>query len=346
MKKILFFAEDPGAANYISALYTFLKDDFLIYFFATNTAYDFLIQQGFKVKRYEKDKIRNLDIDFFLFGTTSEKENKWEEIFKFLKTKDVITIGAIDAIISSDLRFSNKKLLPDYIVVPDIEILEEYKPKLLQCKFILSGHLQWIEIINKREKLHSRRSQFQSKFFSDLEKKSKKIFFISEPPPPLENNYFPENFLGYGDTNERTNICFQEIKKALDKLNVNYHLIFKLHPKDNFNNYKSFKNMVYEFVTDTRDNLARMMASDLVIGMTSNLLFQSFLLGIPTISVSLSSREKKLIPYIFRDKLNSASNRKELEMQIENNLEKYKFNNVNIELDVYKSKIKNLLMSL
>ena len=34
--------------------------------------------------------------------------------------------------------------------------------------------------------------------------------------------------------------------------------------------------MVYEFVTDTRDNLARMMASDLVIGMTSNLLFQSF----------------------------------------------------------------------
>ncbi len=346
MKKILFFAEDPGAANYLSALYTILKNDFVIHFFAINTAYDFLIQQGYNIKKYEKDKIKNLDIDLFLFGTTSAKEKKWEVIFKFLKKKNVRTIGAIDAIISSDFRFLDENLLPDYIIVPDKEILDEYRPKLLNCKFILSGHLQWEEILKNREKLHSKRKKFQNKYFSNLEKDSKKIFFISEPPPPIENKYFPENFVGNGDTNERTNICFQEIKKVLDKLNISYHLIYKLHPKDDLNNYKKFKSMVYEFVLDTSENFGRMIASDLVIGMTSNLLFQSFLLGIPTISVSLSSREKNLIPCIIRDQLTSVSNSKQLENEMIYNLSQYKFNNTKIKLDSDTSKLKSLLMSL
>ena len=55
--KKFFFAEDPGAANYLSTLYTLLND-FVIHFFATNTAYDFLIQQGYNIKKYEKDKIK------------------------------------------------------------------------------------------------------------------------------------------------------------------------------------------------------------------------------------------------------------------------------------------------
>ena len=93
-------------------------------------------------------------------------------------------------------------------------------------------------------------------------------------------------------------------KKVLDKLNISYHLIYKLHPKDDFNNYKKFKSMVYEFVLDTSENFGRMIASDLVIGMTSNLLFQSFLLGIPTISVSLSSREKKSYTMHYKRSIN------------------------------------------
>ena len=40
------------------------------------------------------------------------------------------------------------------------------------------------EILKNREKLHSKRKKFQNKYFSNLEKDSKKIFFISEPPPP------------------------------------------------------------------------------------------------------------------------------------------------------------------
>ena len=83
MKKILFFAEDPGAANYLSTLYVLLKKDFIIYFFATNTAYNFLIEQGLKVNRYQKDKILNLDVNIFLFGTTSAKKKNGKKFLNF-----------------------------------------------------------------------------------------------------------------------------------------------------------------------------------------------------------------------------------------------------------------------
>ena len=50
---------------------------------------------------------------------------------------------------------------------------------------------------------------------------------------------------------------FSGDKKVLDKLNISYHLIYKLHPKDDLNNYKKFKSMVYEFVLDTSEIFGR-----------------------------------------------------------------------------------------
>lgn len=326
MKKILFFAEDVGAANYINSLLKILKDEFIIHLCATNTAYQFLNDQGHSVYKYDEKLINNFNIDLFVFGTTSEKVKKWQDILLILKNTGVVSIGVVDAIMSSDSRFPNQNVLPDYLVVPDKQTAKKYKKKFPQIKVFITGHLQWIEVLKKRESLLSRRNFLKNKFFSKIPNDSKIVFFISEPQPPIENNYQPINFRGWDNSKKRTHICFQEIIKSLDKLNFKYHIIFKLHPKDNKHDYNKYKNMIYKFEKGTELNHELMVASDLVVGMTSNLIFQSVVLGLPTISINMSKKEKELIPNEIGEQLVSVRKEYELDAHVKSKITHFKPN--------------------
>ena len=74
--------------------------------------------------------------------------------------------------------------------------------------------------------------------------------------------------------------------------------------------------MIYKFEKGTELNHELMVASDLVVGMTSNLIFQSVVLGLPTISINMSKKEKELIPNEIGEQLVSVRKEYELDAHV------------------------------
>jgi hypothetical protein len=145
------------------------------------------------------------------------------------------------------------------------------------------------------------------------------IVFIDEHSNNGDQRLFKSkdyNFRGREGLLNRNEIIAGEVLDILYKLKIDSHFVVRLHPKSDKSDYLSLSSEIDEF--NSSNNAHELIfCADLIIGMTSILLMEAFLLGKKVISVIPKNSEIDWAPPKLIDNVTCVYNLKDLENSID-----------------------------
>lgn len=265
MAKILFFAHDPGGANAISPLIDPLSKNHEVFVFAKGPA----LLKIPNAQELEKDTLQKIMPDFLITGTSANDKTEkylWEET----KSLNIKSMAILDHWMNYGIRFSkyglnefekfNKKcdFLPTYICVMDefakVEMVKDGVPEEIIHPL---GNPHFETIISQAKNVKDVRSNFakENEFL---------ITFASEP-------YIED----YGNGNEK--IVLEHLIDIVKDKNVK--IIVKLHPKEEFSKYAEYEKNSNIILDKNTSPTEVILASDLIISMTSMFLIEAMILN-------------------------------------------------------------------
>jgi len=265
MAKILFFAHDPGGANAIAPLIEPLSKKNEVFIFAKGPA---LLKLP-KAQELKKNTLETIMPDFLITGTSANDKTEkllWQEAKKL----NIKSMAILDHWVNYGIRFSKYGLnefekfdkkcefLPTYICVMDEFAKQEMSKDGVPEEIIYTlGNPHFETIIKQSKNIKDVRNNFanEDEFL---------ITFASEP-------YIED----YGKGNEK--LVLEHLLEATNGKNVK--IIAKLHPKEDFSKYAGFQNLPNVVLDKASSPIEVIMASDLVISMTSMFLIEAMILG-------------------------------------------------------------------
>jgi len=271
MKKILFGARDPAAANVLFPVIKKLEDiDFKVLAskeskqIFSDQKIDYVdVDSGFDVDRLFDEFNPDLVVTGPSVGKTVERE-----IVILAKKKGIKSVSILDFWMNywqrySDLDSGEKFVyLPDYIfVMDDMAKQDMVKEGFPGDKLIVTGN-----------------PYFDT--FENFDFEGDYVLYVSQPRPDLSDDqvkFFPN----YNVIND--------LIEVLDE-----KLIVRLHPKDNIKDFKQFNNENVTVDIDT-DIFELVKNANLVVGINSTVLFQAALSGKLVISYQNGLEEDKFI---------------------------------------------------
>ena len=240
------------------------------------------------------DSILSIEAPILVLTSTSFGKSIDNAFFDRAIAKNIKTFVLIDQWGNYSMRFSkfnenkNFKYLPDYIGLMDEfakkEMIEEGFP---EERLIIIGHPFLDSLIKEDVSIHERKL-----FCDSLNIKSDGILivFASEPfkAKDLER-------IGYTDT-----IILQYLAKCLKEISEEtkqyINLVIKIHPRDDRNTESFSCNVKSKYlnttITKNGDASQFIQNADIVTGMSSIFLVQSFLLNKPTINIQIGRKSK------------------------------------------------------
>ena len=243
----------------------------------------------------------------FLVGTSENKESLAFNIIDIAKSQNKLSIGIVDMLSNASLRFSGLtnnplKHKPDKLIVTDNKTFKKFLSLGMSEKDIFLCNHPQIERINSKKDL-------LIKYHNHKKKHSKRWLFVAEGIDllnPKESYYCNDYvFKGRGDCEWRTGIILEEVIDCIKDINFKPNLVVRLHPKNNIEDFELWKDEI-EF-DSIKDPLESLCNSDVVLGMSSNLLVEAMLLGKPVLSILprpkevslMSELESKIIKSVF-----------------------------------------------
>jgi hypothetical protein len=278
MAKVLFFAHDPGGANAIAPLISPLRaEGHQIVVCAKGPAVKILPQ----AEPLPEDPLKTLTPDIVITGTSANdmsEKNLWRESQEEL----IPCIAILDHWVNYGVRFSKYGLreieayqrhkehecLPSYIVVMDEfarqeMISEGFSPKCL----VALGNPHFEAVIENAKKIDCRKTRQNLGIRED----TKLITFASEP-------YIED----YGQGPELD--ALSDLLEGVAELNANVEIVVRPHPKEHPEKFSKFGFVHVDKQTPYCESI---LASDLVVSMTSMFLIESLILGKNVISYQL-----------------------------------------------------------
>ncbi|HNW25905.1 MAG TPA: polysialyltransferase family glycosyltransferase [Candidatus Gastranaerophilaceae bacterium] len=262
MAKIMFFAHDPGGANAILPLIEPLEKENEVFVFAKGPA---LLKLP-NPKILEENTLKIVNPDFLITGTSASDMTE-KLLWQDSKDLNIKSMAILDHWVNYGIRFSKYGLneiekfdkkcefLPDYIIVMDEFAKQEMIKDGVPAEIIYPlGNPHFENLLRQSKNVKNVRSKF-------AKKNEFLITFASEP--------YTED---YGQGNEKK-VLEDLIHIAKDK---NIKIIVKLHPKEDFSKYSEFKNVMFDKETAPTEVI---MASDLIVSMTSMFLLEAMILG-------------------------------------------------------------------
>jgi len=293
MIKVLFFTCEPGGAEVLIPVIQFMLQD--------NEYQVIVLGYGFAVDRFKKksivfehiEAIEKNDFkllvqykpDYIITSATSlpAKDMSEKYLWHNAKIKKIPTMAFLDQWQNYAIRFSGvnagEELMyqPDYInCINDISKEEMINEGFAEHKLLELGQPYLSELnshsINSDEILS----------VLGVDRKKEVVLFVSEA---VEEHFGLE--LGYTQY------------ETLDYIIHNDHflhdkqLIVKLHPKDDISKYHKYDNVI--FIQNELSSLEVISISDYVLGMSSIMLIEAFILNKKVLSVQLNSKEDLLL---------------------------------------------------
>lgn len=286
---ILLFSRDPGGANTLIPLISpFKKKSYRVLLYGKDRALDQYKKFGFSGKIFSNKDIKaflkKLHPDIIITGTSGTdmtEKNIWVEARKL----NIPTFAILDQWMNIEKRFS-VRFIPDTIFVMDELVKNDLiKRDIKKPQIIVSGQPYFEFILKHKSHIYKKKSV--NNFI---------ITFVSEPLLAVYNDD-----LGYTE--------YSILKYLLDTLYTiakfcpkHIKLVIKLHPNDEDEKYSSVMDKMYsttmKIVVDHASNSWDCIKqSDLVCGMTSMVLLESVLLGVPILSVQIGLKTKS--PFIL-----------------------------------------------
>jgi hypothetical protein len=313
VKKILLFARDPGGANTVIPLFEPLKQrGYKVVVFGKDVAMTRFNQNGIhalpiaeEIKEISPKEIKGFLLiqkpDFIITGTSADDMTE-KYLWSSAMIMDIPSFAILDQWVNYGIRFSKwgvsnvdkykknpqHEYLPSKILVMDELAKSEAILAGLPVDRILVSGQPYFEYLKNRE--------FDTHALEKIRKKyrlSHSNYVVTYASEPIRKIYGDarEHF-GY---DEITTFC--SLHEALSdiedvKKNFKISLIIKLHPKEDesyydglINKLKSDNIKVYLDRDSCSQDLIKI--SDLVCGMSSMFLLESYILGKPTISIQI-----------------------------------------------------------
>jgi hypothetical protein len=313
---ILFFAEDPGAVNYLAPLASHLiaigKNILLL---SSGHATSLLKKRGLEpVEVNNSDHAVSLytssEADLLLVGTSENLDSPGLALIAHAKKAGHASVGLVDYFANAGFRFRGNTVkplayAPDWLVVPDSWTAKEYEDLGFdKNKIVIAGHPQYDLVLQQKNEFdRDGRCEIRKRILPENAQGKTIIVFVSELSTgldPLQYQYSKEYTLnGRGQSKYRTDIVMEEFLDAISGICNNDKdrpfLILRLHPKDSIQNQEKYINE-FDLVSQGGEPLEVLYTSDLVVGMSSMLLLEAYLLSLNVLSIVPRSKEREWLP--------------------------------------------------
>jgi hypothetical protein len=322
---VLVFVEDPGAANMIIGLDEALRSHGLAArIVAPERLHRYLEAHGQLCAA--ANAVENLlDLErprVLLVGTSEDPQSAGLALVAWGRCRGIPTAAVVDGPANAEHRFRGRSTAPlahapDRLAVPDERTARAYARLGFPSDAIaVCGHPLHDRVLEAREALdHQGRGRVRKRVFPGLTEDRVLVLFLAELSDGLDPTQFvrgPEYTLaGRGGSDRRTDIVLEEVLDALRPLRDRIRLALRLHPKNTPAEFAPYGPEL-DAVSAAGTAWDAVYASDLVVGMTTVLLFEAALLGRPVLSMLPRSREKTWLAAIDEETIRSVSTRSAL----------------------------------
>jgi hypothetical protein len=329
---ILFFVEDPGAANYIAQLPpALLKQNIQTRVLAAGSAAKYFSDQKIPYELLSPDSntalLEEISPKIIVVGTSENPNTLGLQLIKEAQRNKIQSVGFIDACVNAPYRFcGNTKeplaFAPDWLLVPDFSSRDVFNGLGFSGdRIIVAGHPHFDYVASvERNLLNEGRVAVRRRMLPNVPKDAAVIMFaaeISSGPNPIQYQRSPEYTLfGRGHSSGRTEIVMEEFLDAAHSMKVESKIVLRLHPKNTFAEFENYRNEV-DVISQGGSALEWIYASDLVVGMTSMLLQEAVILKRPVLSVLPREVEKSWLPLIQSGYIPCVNTRDELRERLE-----------------------------
>ena len=329
-KDVLFFVEDPGAANFIAPLPEELKKRGITSsIFAEKGASTYLKSLAITSvcvpeKMTPDEIIKTVRPGLVLIGTAENPDTLGLQLINATRRAGISSVGVVDAVANAQYRFKGcgETVLnhaPDWLFVQDEDTKKSFSDLGFSSKRIfVCGNPHYDYVRKKTEVLkQTDRDNLRSRFFPRAPGNATIAVFASE----MSNGFNPKQFelsseytlFGREGSVKRTRIVLEEFFDSMRLLPERPYLVMRLHPKDKREEYEdyfaefdmfSWNEPVYDLI----------YAADCIFGMTSMILLEAAIIGRPTFSILPREVERQWLPSIRGGVTQCATTRKELEL--------------------------------
>lgn len=323
---VIFFLEDPGAVGFIAEVLTELEEtDIDFHVIASNYATQLLVEKNIRFneinsKESIKDFIIKNKIKLLFTGTSQNPKSLGLSLIDYAKERKIITAAFVDSSADYHLRFKGNSKnplnhIPDWLIVPDNHTRELFTQLgFEENKVLITGSPNYEAISIIRNKLEIKGQKYYRKRIFNKDFNKPVIVFVDEHSNNGDQRLFKSedyNFRGREGLSNRNEIITGEVLDILSKLNIENYFIVRLHPKSDKSDYLSLSSEIDEFNSSSNSH-ELVFSADLIIGMTSILLMESFLLGKEVISVIPKNSEIDWAPPGLLDSIDCVTNSKDL----------------------------------
>ena len=307
-RRVLCFVEDPGAANYIAELPAALArrgiDCLLL---AAGVARPYLADKGIPTIDAGDDDADSLLAStgpaLVVVGTSENPETIGLRLVAAARNHGIESIGVVDTAANTDARFRGLgatplAFAPDWIVVPDSATGTAYGSLGYPVgRMVTCGHPHYDAVRRAAKALAAvDRRERRRILFPDCPDDRQVIVFGTELSVAIAGRPLGRDsaytLTGRGGRSDRTGIVIEETLDALEALPDKSHVVLRLHPKNDPDEYPEFRHRIQQVSRDG-DALPLIDAADTVIGLTSTLLTEAVLLDRPTLSVLPRAAERE-----------------------------------------------------
>ncbi|MCC7250947.1 hypothetical protein [Hyphomicrobium sp.] len=330
--KVVIFAEDPGAANWLGPLSQHLHErGNQVAFLADGVALLYLRQRGFHVQSIapEEDITACLHADRIhavVVGTAENFETRAFEIVDAAKRMHIPSFSVVDQSTNVEHRFrgttSNRFAhVTDIVFVACSAVADEFVRLGLPREHLRIVGNPHHDAVRERGKELARldRKQLRKRLFPGLAADRLLVVFLTEVGYVMnpEAKQWEQEFrlLGRGGSTYRTLVVLEELVGALAELMPKPLLVVRLHPKSERSEFSALESEIADFSAGG-DPLIVCASADLVVGMTSSLLEESALMGCRTLSIVPRPVEAKWLSAVADGLIPCVSERSDLRQVI------------------------------
>ncbi len=330
---ILFFVEDPGAANVLVGLQDALRAQGLQPHVITDKSrVPQLERLGVRIDQVSMPNddpgqwLQEFDPDAAVVGTSENPDSKAFALIAALRPAGRPSLAIVDGAANSAHRFRGRtddplSHAPDWLLVPDQSVAESFvQLGYPRGRVWIVGHPHYDYVVAQREHLSKiARDEYRNRVMPGCGGR-RVVTFLTETNTGLAAEQYRRSpaytLHGRGTQNGRTEIALEEFLDALGTLPRRPYVVLRLHPK---NDPEEFSVYAFEIdqVSQAEPALEIVYASDLVVGMTTHLLLEAALLRRPTLSVLTREAERDWLPTIGLGVTPCATTREELRRQLE-----------------------------
>lgn len=303
---ILLYADDPGAANYLAPLPSALgvsgmSSRFVIDPSLATYAADRNMACVARPPNTEPEELLS-GIRLLVVGTSENPACFGHRLTDTARSLGTPSLGVVDMEVNAARRFkglSEDPLhhAPDFLAVTDKGSRDAFARLGFPAdRIALCGHPHYDRVRLCRADFEAQdREALRRSLFPDAPQGRPKWMFLAEGVDQLDpsvsfrtNDY---TLHGRGDTDFRAAIVLEEILDAAAGLSPRPWIVLRLHPKNRLEEFDVCLAEV-DAVSSGGDPLPMVWAADLVIGMTTMLLLETYLLGRPHVAVLPRASEK------------------------------------------------------